>query len=322
MKIVLFNQHEKFPGLDEAVARFPGVEFVRPADLDRLAQAVPGAEILITANRTYTPDTAAVIRKHGTALRWIQFSTSGTDKARASGLPSGLVVTNAAGMRAFAVAEHAIALTLALMRRLRQTEAARREQFWSRDVLSPSLDNLSGKHLLIVGLGAIGQEIARKAKAFDMAVTGISRSAGPLPHVDRVRPRGELVAACGEADIVVLAATSDESTHKILGREAIAALKSTAVVVNIARGALVDEPALISALEAKRIAGAGLDVMVTEPIPAGHPFWALDNVVMTPHVAGAGAATPAGGFARIFADNLRLWIDGKPLKQVVIARTP
>ena len=322
MKIVLFNQHDKFAELDEALARFPGPSFVRTTDLERLAQALPGAEILITANRTYTPDTAAIVRKYGTALRWVQFSTSGTDKARASGLPSGVVVTNAAGMRAFCVAEHALALMLALVRKLRQTEAARREEFWCRDVLTPSFDNLAGKHLLIVGIGAIGQEIARKAKAFDMVVTGVSRSTAALPNIDRIRPRSELVAACAEADIIVLAATSDETTHKILSREAIGAMQPTASVVNIGRGALVDEPALIEALQAKKIAGAGLDVMVTEPIPPGHPFWVLDNVVMTPHVAGAGAATPAGGFAAIFCENLRLWMDGKPLKQVVIARTP
>jgi phosphoglycerate dehydrogenase-like enzyme len=121
---------------------------------------------------------------------------------------------------------------------------------------------------------------------------------------------------------VVLAAAHDESTHKLLSRELIGALKPTAYVVNIARGQLIDEPALIEALQTARIAGAALDVTWTEPLPADHPFWSMPNVLLTPHVGGAGSTAIGDSIARTFANNLMRWREGAPLLNVVIARTP
>ncbi len=322
MKVVKFDPNVRADDFDLALASFADVELVRIADQAELESALPGAEVLIIGNRFYTKEMAALVREHGTSLAWIQFHTSGIDGAKAAGLPSGVIVTNMPGRRAFAVAEHAIALMLGLVRRVRDTEAARARRFWTRDTTSPSMDNLAGKHLVLIGLGSIGREIARKAKAFDMQVTGISRSAGEVPHVDRVRPRGELEAACREADIVVLAATHDDSTHKLVSHELLAAMKPSAYLVNIARGQLIDELALIDALREGRIAGAGLDVAWTEPLPADHPFWTMPNVLLTPHVGGAGSAAYGDSIGRLFAANLERWRAGKPLSNVVIARTP
>ena len=235
----------------------------------RSAVALAGAQVLVTGNRSYVAETAAAIREHGNALRWIQFTTSGTDKAFANGLPPGIIVTNMAGLRAFSVAEQAFMLMLGLVRKIRATEAARRREDWVRDALIPVADNLAGKHLVIIGLGAIGQEIARMAKAFNMQVTGVSRAGKALPYVDRIRPRADLIAACAEADMVLVAALYEDGADKLLSRAAIAAMKPSAYVINVARGALVDEDALIDALAARRIAGAGLDVAATEPLPAG-----------------------------------------------------
>jgi D-2-hydroxyacid dehydrogenase (NADP+) len=206
---------------------------------------------------------------------------------------------------------------LSLVRRLRATERARKQQTWARDEVTPSMDNLAGKQLLIIGLGAIGQEIARKAKAFDMKVTGISRGTASVPHVDQILPRSEIKAACARTDMVTIAAGADAG--QLLDREAIAAMQPTAFVVNVARGQLIDEPALIEALQGERLAGAGLDVMATEPLPKDHVFWELQNVIMTPHVAGAGSQGIGGGLGSIFSDNLRRWIDRKPLTNVLIS---
>ncbi|MEA2952123.1 MAG: hypothetical protein QOJ96_1643 [Alphaproteobacteria bacterium] len=321
MKIVLFDPHGRYGELEAALAAFPGISAINALDQDMLRAALPQAEILITGNRAYTRDNATIIRECGPALKWIQFSTSGIDNAVAAGLPSGVIVTNAAGLRAFAVAEHAFALMLGLLRRIGATERARSDAVWAREAVTPSMDNLAGKHLLLVGLGAIGQEIARKAKAFDMQVTGISRASAPMANVDLIRPRGELQAAAAEADVVLLALTYDETTDKILNGDVLRAMKPTAYVINIARGKLVDEPALIDALRASKIAGAGLDVTDTEPLPADHPFWTMPNVLLTPHVGGAGSKSGGGGFSKIFLDNLRLWLGNKPLKNVVIERT-
>ena len=323
MKVIYFHQAGRPPDdLERMFGSFPQVQFVLVREAGDLAAALADAEILIVNNRSYTADNAKLIRDHGRALRWIQFSTSGIDNAQKHGLPDGVIITNMSGLRAFAVAEHALMLMLGLVRRLPVTERARKTDYWIRDDVTPSMVNLAGKHLVIIGLGEIGQEIARKAKAFDMTVTGVSRATEAMPNIDRIRPRSELVAACGEADIVAVAAMHDASTDQILSRAAIAAMRPTAYVINIARGKLVDEPALIEALQAGKLAGAGLDVAATEPLPAGHPFWTLENVIMTPHVAGAGSAGVGGGLGSIFADNLRRWLDGKPLAKVVRVASP
>ena len=323
MHIVLLEHGERYIGLEAELRAFPGAELVRARDPATLASAMTQAEILIASNRLYTADNAAIIRANAGKLKWIQFSTSGIDKAQEVGLPSGVIVTNASGLRAFAVAEHAIALMLGVVRQLGAVSRAKQEKIWRRDEIAPTTDNLNGKHLVVIGLGAIGQEIARKAKAFDMPVTGISRSTDPLPHVDRIRPRSELQAAAAEADVIAVAAVSDAETEKIVSRAVIGAMKPTAYIVNIARGQMIDEPALIEALQAGKIRGAGLDVAVTEPLPAEHPFWTMPNVLLTPHIGGAGGQGDShAGFIRIFLDNLRRWVDKKPLRKVVVERTP
>ena len=323
MRIVILEQGDRYLGLENELKAFPGTELIRARDPATLTAAMPGAEILLTSNRLYTADNAAIIRANAGKLKWIQFTTSGIDKAQAVGLPSGVIVTNSSGLRAFAVAEHAFALMLGLLRRLREADAARREQVWRRDEISPSTDNLNEKHMVLIGLGAIGQDIARKAKAFDMKVTGISRTKDTIPHVDRIRPRDELQAAVADADIVMIAAISDAETAKILSRAVIGAMKPTAYVINIARGEMTDEPALIEALQNGKIAGAGLDVAVTEPLPPGHPYWTLPNVLLTPHMAGAGGQGDShAAFIKIFIDNLRRWVEKRPLNKIVVERTP
>jgi D-2-hydroxyacid dehydrogenase (NADP+) len=323
VRVVHFNQADpKVPhDLVEALRAFPEATLVATGDPAELPAALGGSEILIINNRSYDPSNAKIIRDNAGSLRWIQFSTSGTDNGAKHGFPSGVIVTNVAGLRAFSVAEQAFTLMLALVRQVRAIEGARGRYDWCRDAITPAMDNLAGKHLVIIGMGAVGQDVARKAKAFDMRVTGVTRATGDMRNVDQLRPRSELIAACAEADMVLIAAGHDPTTDKFFGREALAAMKPTATIVNVARGQLVDEPALIEALRAKTIAGAGLDVTFTEPTPKDHPFWDMPNVVLSPHVGGAGSAGAGGGLGAIFADNLRLWLKGEPLTKVVVRRT-
>jgi phosphoglycerate dehydrogenase-like enzyme len=322
MRIVLLEHGERYGGLEDALKAFPGAELIRVRDHATLAAMMPEAEILIVSNRLYDADNAAIIRANAGKLKWIQFTTSGIDKAADVGLPSGVVVTNSSGLRAFAVAEHAFALMLGLMRRLPEADAAKREKIWRREEITPTTNNLNGKHMVLIGLGAIGQDIARKAKAFDMTVTGISRTTDTIPFVDRILPRGDLLKVAPEADIVMIAAISDAETEKILSRAVIAAMKPTAYVINISRGPMTDEPALIEALQAGKLAGAGLDVAVTEPLPAEHPYWTLPNVLITPHIGGSGGQGDShAGFIKIFIDNLKRWVEKKPLAKVVVEKT-
>jgi D-2-hydroxyacid dehydrogenase (NADP+) len=321
MKLVCYDPHARRTDIETAMQAFPAVAFARPATLAELAVELEGAEILVTSNRAYEADAAKVVREHGGALRWIQFTTSGLDKAIGFGLPPGCVVTNAAGLRAFCVAEHALFLMLALMRQARMADQGQRDGHWVRDAITPRMDNLAGKHLLIIGVGAIGQEIARKAKAFDMRVTGVSRSATPPPDFDAVRPRSELADAVAAADVIVMAANYDADTHELMSGALIGAMKRTAMFVNIGRGGLVDEDALVAALREGRIAGAGLDVTKIEPLPPGHALYGLANVVLSPHIAGAGSSGTGAGMGKILADNLRLWLKGETLQKIVIERT-
>lgn len=322
MKLVCYDPHARRNDIAQAMQAFPDIAFARPVTLDELAQDLIGADILVTSNRAYEAEAAKIICTQGTSLRWVQFTTSGLDKAIGFGLPSGVVVTNAAGLRAFSVAEHALFLMLALMRQSRAAEAGQRADQWVRDGMTPQMDNLAGKHLLIIGTGAIGQDIARKAKAFDMHITGLSRSTQTLPHFDHLRPRADLIDALSEADLVVLAANYDTDTHEMMNGAAFSAMKPGARFINIARGALVEETALIEALRSRHLAGAGLDVTVIEPLPAQHPLYTLPNVVLTPHVAGAGSQGTGAGMGKILSDNLRLWLEGDRLEKIVIERTP
>lgn len=302
-------------------AEFPDLELRFAETPAALPAALDGAQALVSSNRYYTPDVGAAAQGHGASLKWVHFVTSGIDKAIANGLPAGCVVTNSAGLRAFAVAEHAFALMLALVRRLGAAEAARLRRDWPRDKINIGMDNLAGKTALIIGMGAIGRDIARKAKAFDMGVIGVSRSTTAPANVDAVRPREDLAAAAASCDVLIVAANHDESTHHIVSRAVIDALPRHALVINIARGLLVDEAALIDALRDRRIGGAGLDVTSEEPLPEDHPLWSVDNLVLTPHVGGGGAENPLANHASLFADNLRRMKQGLPLERVVIERT-
>lgn len=315
MNMLFYPAKEK--AIIERLAKaFPDVRILTANTDEDLRAMILETDILVTSNRGYVAEPAKIIRDGAKRLKWIQFTTSGIDKAVASGLPDGVPVTNAAGFHANKVAEHAMSLLLAVTRRHMDALAARPKRAWIRDELSPIVLTLEKATMAIIGLGAIGQSIARKAKAFDMRVIGISRGRDPIANIDEMRPRARLVETMREADVVMVAATYDDSTHNILGAEAIAALKPNAVIVNIARGLLIDEPAMIAALQANRIYGAGLDVMHVEPLNPESPLWDMPNVVMTPHSAGSGG-DKIDPIVNIVADNLKLFLAGKPLNKLV-----
>jgi phosphoglycerate dehydrogenase-like enzyme len=317
MHVVYFDSFNRRSTLAKAFEKLPDVILRRCVEQHELAEALQTAEVLLIGNRAYEEATAATILKHGQKLKWIQFTSSGLDNAHKFGLPPGVTITNAAGLRSGVVAEHAFALMLGVARRLQAMEHAKAREDWRRDESTPGIISLTGKHLLIVGLGAIGQDIARKAKAFDMTVTGISRTTSPVDNVNTVRPREQLGDACAEADVVVMSASFEPGQQPLLGRDAIDRMKPTAILVNIARGGLIDEPALIAALNEKRIAGAGLDVSMLEPLPAGHPLWKAEGALLTPHIAGAGSDESNAGLNALLADNMQRWLSGATLKHVV-----
>ena len=313
MKKVVIYVSVLRPDVRAAFDSFPDIEpvFIERNDEAALAAALPGAEIFVISNRIYSENVGKAVREQGTALKWIQFTTAGFDNAIKAGLPKGLVITNCGGVRSHSVAEQAFFLLLALARQARAIEAACLKHDWIRDPISPSLHNIAGRHMLIVGMGPLGQALTRRALAFDMTVSGMSRTPEPPPGVQRVWPRSQFLQACGEADVVVLATALDDDTKLIINRESLAAMRQGAYLINVSRGPMVDEAALVEALKSGHLGGAGLDVTEFEPTPKDSPLWDLPNVVLSPHIGGAGDPSEAG-VGRVIDQNLKTYLAGKP----------
>ena len=308
--------------VDEAFLReFPELEAVKANSFETLSDALEGAEIFQVYNSAFTPEFAQLVREKGRALKWIQFTTVGIDIALKAGLPDGVWVTNSGDVNQRVLAGHAIALMLGVMRGFRRFEPLRAQHDYARKVMPRYMMAPDGARMVILGMGRIGQDIARKAKAFDMEVICVTRAATPaVPEIDQVVSRERVNEVLPTADVVMVAMPLDAGTQGFFTAERIGLMKETAVFVNISRGKVVDEAALARALADGRILGAGLDAFAQEPLPAASPLWDLPNVLMTPHVGGNGGLELWRRFSELVRDNMRRYLAGAPLKHVV--RTP
>ena len=313
--------HATHDVIDETFLReFPEVEAVKANNLETLADALEGAEIFQVYNSAFTPEFAKLVRDKGRALKWIQFTTVGIDIALKAGLPEGVWVTNSGDVSQRVLAGHAMALMLGVMRGFRRFEPLRAQRNYARQDLPRYMMAPDGARIVILGMGRIGQDIARKAKAFDMEVICITRAAAPaVPEIDQVVPREKVSEVLPTADVVMNAMPLDPGTQGFMSAERIALMKETAVFVNISRGKVVDEAALARALGERRIMGAGLDAFAQEPLPADSPLWDLPNVLMTPHVGGNGGRELWRRMSDLVRDNTRRYLSGAPLKHVVRA---
>ena len=223
-------------------------------------------------------------------LRFIQTVGAGYDQFDLAQVrDQGIRLANASGVNANAVSDHAMALMLALTRQIHHARDNQRAGHWRGMIsdLAEREDELPGKTVLVFGLGTIGGRIAKLAKAFGMAVIGIKRDTSvDIDGVDELCPPDALLSLLPRCDIVVLACPLTEETRNLIAAEALAAMKPSAYLVNVARGGCVDEEALIDALQRQAIAGAGIDVTAEEPLAQGSALWSLDNIVLTPHTAG------------------------------------
>lgn len=244
-------------------------------------------------------------------LKWLQAMGAGVDWAIVSELPRGVIVTRAPGIFGPWMAEYVVGWCSWVTQRMETYREAQRQRRWLDHVLP---DRLLGKTLTIVGLGDIGRDVARAARALGMRVLGVSRRGRSVREAERVYPVGQMARALRQADFVVILLPLTPETTGIIGADAFAAMKPGAWLINIARGAVVNEAALLDALEQRRLAGAILDVFATEPLPPHHPLWRRDDVVITPHISGP--STP-DEIAPVFNDNLRRYLAGKPLRHLV-----
>lgn len=294
-------------------AKFPGISFRKAWSASELAPLMQETDILFVNNQSYTRAVAEVVLPNSKRLKWIQFATVGIDTARESGLPQNILMSNVRGLRTGILAGHAIALMLGAMRGFRRYERFRRAHEWGRMEMFPHIIAPDGANLVIVGLGEIGQDVARKAKAFDMHVIGVSRGAKPEKWIDEVVPREDFHKVLPMADVVLIAMPYDTNTRHFVGKPELDLMKSDAIIVNISRGGVIDEGALVEALKSGQIAGAAMDVTEIEPLPRESPLWDLDNVLLTPHLGGRGGEAQKKHLAEILEDNLNRFLAGRQL---------
>jgi phosphoglycerate dehydrogenase-like enzyme len=288
-----------------------------PEDEESWWELIAGAEVLygVPGDR---PEGLATAVARGRRLRWVQATSAGAGEQVASAGLSGadlcrVTVTTASGIHAGPLAEFAMFGLLAFAKglpRLRADQAARR---WGHY----PVDELSGRTLLIVGLGHIGAEVARLAAGFGMRVIGLNRSgSGKWPHVDEVAGTGALGDWLPSADAIVISVPLTDETRGLIDAAAIARMKPGAILVNVGRGGVIDEAALIEALRDERLRGAALDVFAREPLPADSPLWELPNVLLSPHTA-ALSVLENERIVALFVENLGRYLRGDELRNRV-----
>jgi phosphoglycerate dehydrogenase-like enzyme len=292
-------------------ATFPGFSFTNARDEHHVRDAIRDADVAFTW--ILKADMVADARR----LRWVHSSAVAVGTLPLGELAArDIAVTNSRGIQSTAIAEHVIAMMLALSRGLVTIVRRQDARSWAQNDMigdrSPWLVN--GQRMGIIGLGTIGQAVAVRAAALGMDVVGVRRrpEQGAVPGVREVVGPARIPTVIASSDVLVLAAPWTGATDRLLDGEAIATMKRGAVVINVARGQLVDESALAAALEAGRLRGAALDVFADEPLAPSSPFWSLPNVIVSPHTSGF-RADHWDAVIDLFEEQLRRFLDGRPL---------
>jgi phosphoglycerate dehydrogenase-like enzyme len=286
----------------------PGIEPHWFATREEALELAPLAEIGWFDMYSH-PDMAEAVRR-ATKLKWLNSIYAGLDFLPLGVLVErGITVTNGAGINAITIAEYVVMGMLTTAKGYREVVRAQDRREWLMD--SPGKRELAGSKALLLGYGAIGQLIKPRLEAFAVEVTVVRRSAG-----EGVLTPDQWRAKLGAFDWVILAVPATPETDGMIGAAELAAMKPDAVLVNIARGAVVDQDALIAALEAKRIGGAFLDVTTPEPLPHEHPLWGLDNAHVTMHLSGRAQTQMFARSAERFLDNCRRYLAGEPVAPV------
>jgi phosphoglycerate dehydrogenase-like enzyme len=299
-----------------AVAERHRVDAVAAADADALRAELADADALWLWPAFYDAELVPVLARHAPRLRWLQVLTMGYDPLVAHGVPAGLTVTNAGDSYAPTVAEHAVATLLALVRRLPEMQANAATSTWDQSVAA-RIGTLNGAAVAVLGFGNIGKEIAIRLRAFGARVIAVTRSGRTDPLADESVPVSQFHDVLSRVDAVIVAVPLDGTTRQLIDARALAALRPHALLVNIARGGIVDTAALREAVGAGRIGGAAIDVTEPEPLPADDPLWTMPNVIVTPHVAGYGGDVPARRVLALLDRNLAHFLNNRPLEAQV-----
>lgn len=255
-----------------------------------------------------------VLERGGRRLRWVHYNSTGVEHmALGEFRERGVTLTNGAGLYAIPIAEHVVMCMIAARLNLLGLMRAQAAATWAPETESDQ--ELNGSVALILGYGALGRAVGARARALGVTVLGARRSGDSAPE-DGVSSGGTWREQLPRADFVVLTLPSTPETRGIVGERELAAMKPGAWLINVARGSLVDEAALLEALTNGHLGGAALDAFQHEPLPPAHPFWALPNVILSPHSSWRSSRLLEREVA-LFGDNLRRFIDGDPLQNVV-----
>jgi len=276
----------------------PGTEL---AVADTAAEALgyaADASVLIGLPRSITQELIDAMPN----LEWLQLMTSGADLIARLRLPEHVVISTARGIHGPQIAELVFFYMLSLLRDTRGVLARQRAKCWQA---TPQL-LLFGSHIVIVGVGSISEALAQRCSSFGMHVTGVSSSRIQAPGFEELRPMTSLHDTVRTADFVVILTPYCPATHRLIDDTLLTSMPNHAILINVARGPVVDEAALIDALEHGTIGGAGLDVFEHEPLPAGNPLWYMNNVIITPHIGGFSNKLPEQ-FAPLFRENIVRW---------------
>lgn len=251
---------------------------------------------------------------------WVQATSIGYDRFPLDAFEQNEVrFTNATGIHDAVVSDHAFALALALSRDIPSTIDQQQSHRWDRTI-GEAMWSWNGRNMTVYGLGNIGEAVARRGRAFGLDVYGVKRTpatySGVLGPNHVVAPENahELYE---KTDLLILTVPLTDSTHHVIDETVLSALPERAILVNVARGSVVDQEALAAALKHGEIAGAGLDVFETEPLPESSPLWELENIILTPHIGGRSADFPSR-FGKLFAENYRHWTADDPLENQLV----
>jgi phosphoglycerate dehydrogenase-like enzyme len=291
--------------------RWPEMKVVHLPDYDNLPEELPDTDIFVGYSLR------AKQLKDAKKLKWIHSTAAGVAQLMYPELrEAGILVTNPSGVFSVPMAEHTLGLILALARNFPDSVRQQDRANWSQQELwdkTQGLAEVNGRVLLIVGYGSIGRELAKRAKAFEMRVWGVTRSGeGDGAHVERILPAAKLHEALPEADYVVISAPETAETKHLIGAPELAKMKRGARLINVGRGSLLDEAVLICALETGALGAAAIDVAQTEPLPTDSPLWKAPNLFITPHTSALSDRLWIRQ-AALLMELLDRWFDGREL---------
>lgn len=298
-------------------ARRTNIAFTEARDAATLAAQATSADVIVVSG-LWKNDVLDIAPK----LRFVQSVSAGINQYDQARFRSkGVRLASAQGVNEVAVAEHAMALMLALKRHIHTGRDNQAKAYWRPMIadIGAREDELRGKTLLIVGYGGIGRRLARLAAAFEMRVIGLKRSPGSdTGAASEVRPTSDLERLLPEADVVALTCPLTPETTGLITAGRLARMKPSAMLINVARGPVVDEPALIEALQSRLIAAAGIDVTVEEPLAASSPLWHLPNALITPHTAGETQAYEDNVIDILLHNLDQLWLGRTDLRNGIV----